>query len=296
MSGTHAKRLTAIRSIARLVRMGCALAALATAACGTCSSDAPARSSISFTWSLIDTNGRSVTCDGVAAAFVSLTSRSRTTGESVGALFPCAENTGTQLVALGLHDVSIALHATDGTTLATVPDRTVIVTAEAPAPVFAPIVVTFIVNASLDLSWGAALSVANCTPTDQGGAGITSFTLSMERSQGGCAAVTFLRKRGEIVTGTYPVNCSAPQAASCLETDERLLLSTIAPGSYVVRVRGNVSGLECWETDSLVEVRPGRPNEVTLRLSPRAIRGCPRPEPVLAPLTPLTPLRGDARE
>jgi hypothetical protein len=262
-----------------------ALAALASSGgCDRCGPEPQIRGSVSLAWSLTDPDKEPIACDRVAATTVSLVARNRASGDTVAAAFPCTASPGVQLLAPGVYDTAIALRAADGAILATVADQLgVAVVAEQTTPL-AP--VTFIVRASLVLSLVASPATTNCGSSAQGGAGITGTTLVVAFTRGGCAPVTFVRKRGDAVVETYVVNCSSPRIASCIERDETLTAPNVAPSGYEISVRGKLGALDCWAVDDTVSVGLGAPVARTLTLAPRRIAGCP-PVP-LAPALPHT--------
>jgi hypothetical protein len=72
-------------------------------------------------------------------------------------------------------------------------------------------------------------------------------------SRRGCAAVTFARAIGTTQRGTYTVDCSSPAVASCIEKSETLTTS-IAPGIYLMHVRGKRAANDCWQRDDTFSV------------------------------------------
>jgi hypothetical protein len=103
----------------------------------------------------------------------------------------------------------------------------------------------------LSIATGAT---TNCQAPAAGGAGITGNTITLERAGGGgCAAVTFTRRRGTELLGTYTVDCSAPAVGACIEKTETLT-TTLEPGVYLVRARGKLAALDCWARDDTLNV------------------------------------------
>jgi hypothetical protein len=114
----------------------------------------------------------------------------------------------------------------------------------------------------------ATPATMNCQSTSSGGAGITAMTLTLEAGagKGGCEAVTFVRARGTTQLGTYKVDCSSPQVATCIEKNETLTTS-LPPGNYLVHVRGKIGATDCWQRDDILAVPPpGTPLVRTLGL------------------------------
>jgi hypothetical protein len=239
--------------------------------CGGGGSNVP-RGAVSIAWSLGDLEGHPATCDEVGASTVELSLRDNVTSASTTASLPCANSPGTtQAVAAGTYDITIRLKAIDGTTLATAEGRTNVVIAAGAATVVAPAVFFATTKGGLVLSLAASGAASNCA----GGAGITGVFITLIRSGGSCAPVTFIRSRGTTQLGTYTVDCGTPQVGPCMEADEKLTVAQIEPDTYKVHVRGNVGALHCWDNDDVLEV-PLRPSPLvrTLTLTRQNSPGC----------------------
>jgi hypothetical protein len=199
--------------------------------------------------------------------------RNRASGNMVAATFPCANSsTTTQLVA-STYDISIELEAADGTPLATVPDQTDVIVASGQVKELKP--VTF----AADTQSGLVISLVtpattNCQPMASNGAGITGTTITLQRVGGGCEPVTFIRSLGSTQRGTYKVNCSSPTVTTCIENTETLTTS-LPSGSFMIRIRGKIGAVDCWQRDDTLEVPPpGKPLTRTLDLARQNIPGC----------------------
>jgi hypothetical protein len=68
--------------------------------------------------------------------------------------------------------------------------------------------------------------------------------------------VTFERRRGGTLVGSYVVSCSSPAVAACIETDETLTVPSMASGPYTIHVRGKIGAVECWNNDDALQVPP----------------------------------------
>lgn len=218
---------------------------------GCTSPPPPANGAISVTWS-ISSKSRAVSCEAVGARSVALRLRNRASGNVIATAFPCPNSPGTAQVAAGLYDVSFQLDAADGTRLATAQDETGVSIVAGRLTRLEPVAFEASSQATLVLSL-ATSATTNCRPASAGGAGITGNTIGLEFVGGGCAAVTFTRRRGAEERGTYMVNCGLPQIAPCIETDETLTAS-VDPGGYIVRARGKIGALDCWVRDDSIDV------------------------------------------
>jgi hypothetical protein len=74
--------------------------------------------------------------------------------------------------------------------------------------------------------------------------------------------------------GTYEVNCSSPQVASCIEQDETLTSPELQPGSYVVQVRGKVGAVDCWALDTQLDVPATGQLQRRITLRRQSAPGC----------------------
>jgi hypothetical protein len=228
---------------------------------------------VSIAWSLGDLEGHPATCDEVGASTVELSLRDVVTSASTTASLPCSHSPGTtQAVAAGTYDITIRLQATDGTTLATGVGRTNVAIAAGAPTVLAPAVFFATTKGGLVISLVASGAPSNCGARD---AGITGVFITLIRSGGSCAPVTFIRSRGTTRLGTYTVNCGTPLNGGCIEADETLTVPQLEPDTYKVHVQANVGALKCWNNDDVLEV-PLRPSPVvrTLTLEHQNSPGC----------------------
>jgi hypothetical protein len=241
--------------IARSIGIATAmLALLSTLVCVTgCPPPAPTGDgTVALAWSLADDRGAPLGCDQVGARTVAVRLRDRASGSVSATAFACPNSPGTAQVAPGTYDIVFELNAADGTRLATAADQTGIAVVAGQRRQLAPITFQLSSRGTLVLSL-ATSATTNCQPSSAGGAGITSNTLTLAVVDGGCAAVTFTRRRGTEDRGTYTVNCSSPQITPCIEKNETLTTS-LAPGRYRVSARGKVGAIDCWQRDDILEV------------------------------------------
>lgn len=242
-----------------------------TAATSTCPG------SVSLAWAITTSNGRPLTCAQASATHVALRLQSRTGGTPVFTAFPCANSPGTANVTQGLYDVAIELHNASGAKLATSSPQTSVAVTVGRTKVLTP--VTFAVgtgggNGRVALTLEAENVASNCQPSSSGGAGITGTTITIVRVGGGCAAVTLVRSRGGAEIGTYQVNCSSPQVAGCIERDETLSTTGLAPAGYVVRVGGKVGAVDCWTAESQLDVPASGQLQSRIVLRRQSTPGC----------------------
>ena len=216
--------------------------------------------SISLTWSMTTTNGRPLNCVQAGATSVALRLTSRTGGTPVFTAFPCANSPGIADVTPGLYDVAIDLHDASGARIATSPPQTSVAVAVGRTKVLTP--VTFAVgsgggggNSGVALTLEAQNIASNCQSSSSGGAGITGTTITILRSDGGCAPVTLVRSRGGVEIGDYKINCSSPEVAGCIERDETLTTTGLVPaGRFAVHVVGKIGAVNCWVGDAQLDV------------------------------------------
>lgn len=106
------------------------------------------------------------------------------------------------------------------------------------------------------------------------GAGVTSMTITLVHTGGGCAPVTFLRSGGPTMS-SYVVNCSSPMIATCIEDTETLTVPSMPSGPYTIHIRGKIGAVDCWQNDDALQVPPqGQSLIETLNLAKTAASGC----------------------
>ena len=266
-------RVTLFTGVAALIAL------TAGAGCGGCDDggfpadarpiDAPAaRGTVSLAWSLTDLGGRPIVCDDVGANFVSVELRSVTSLSGSVASFACGNSPSTSSpIEVGAYEARFELHG-QALTPVTAPSQPGVVITKDQNTQLAP--VTFAVDntGKLVLALVAPPATSNCKPASMLGAGITGTTITLVRNGGGCAPVTFVRTRGATTLGSYSVNCSSPQVASCIENDETLTVSSMSSGGYTIHVRGKIGAVDCWANDDALQVpAQGKARSETLNLA-----------------------------
>jgi hypothetical protein len=257
----------------------CSLAALVAlasgSACGNCTPDSVARGSVAASW-LITTGGNATTCARVGATSVSLLLHNRASATDTVTSFACSDTQGTTSpLAVGTYDATLALHAADGFTIATAAMQAAIAITTGQVTPLQP--ATFAADNRLG---GLVLSITpltagpTCLPRDQGGQGITGHVVELLHAAGGCAAVTFRRMRGDTEVGTYTVNCSAPQVATCIERDETLQAVDSSPGPYAISVSALAGTLQCGTGEDVVLAPTGGAATKPIQIAPVPNSGC----------------------
>lgn len=254
------------------------LIALAVAGCSGCDDggfpidaplpDAALRGTVSLAWSLTDLTGHPIACEDVGAGFVFLELRSKSSLSGSVASFACGNSPSmSSPLDVGTYDVGFELHGTSLTSVSA-PGQSAVVIRPDQDTRLAP--VTFVVdtNGRLVLGLTAPGRTSNCKPTSMMGAGITGTTITLLRSDGGCAPVTFIRSVGATTVGSYSVNCSSPPVATCIENDETLTVTSMLSGPYTIHVRGKILAADCWvNDDSFVVPAQGKARIDTLNLA-----------------------------
>ena len=253
--------------------LGAWVALASNTACGSCSSDTPARGSISVTWSITGLDRQPTTCEQVGAATVFVELRNRA-GDTRTASFPCDQSPGTTEVVAGAYAAAFELRTPNGTTLAAAPTQPTVTVAAGQVTTLTPIAFAMDAKGILAISVAAPPFSSNCKPARDNGAGMTSNTITLETMGGSCAPVTFTRSRGTTVLGTYTVSCSSPVQAPCIETDETFTMPSMIPGAYIIHVRGLSAGITCWRFDGVLEMLPAGNVTRTLNLTQLTAPGC----------------------
>lgn len=256
----------------------CSIAALlvlaSSAGCGSCGPNMAARGTASATWS-ITILGQPATCARVGAASVTVLLHPQASGADTISAFACTDSQGTTSpVMVGTYDATLILRAADGTILAAAPSQAGVAIDVSPMTALAPVAFAVLDHGKLSLSFAALSTRTNCMPRDQRGAGITGDVIDFERAGGGCAPVTFVRSRGTTMLGTYKVNCSSPQVASCIERDETLTIDDLDSGPYLIRVGGLVGPAQCWSGADVLGIPGGASLTKTIQLVPSLGASC----------------------
>ena len=250
------------------------LMALASSGCGTCSTEVPARGSISVAWSITGRDHQPATCEQVGASTVVVRLRNRA-GDVNLVSFACGKSPSTTEVVAGPYEIAFELHGIDGAVLTAAPGQSAVGVSAGQVTTLTPITFALDAKGILAISIAAPPTASNCKSPAAGGAGVTANTITLETSLGSCAAVTFNRTRGGTPAGTYTVDCGSPQSAACIENDETLTVPSIDPGPYVIRIRGAIGGARnCWSLDGALEVPPGATVTRTLNLTHLGAPGC----------------------
>jgi hypothetical protein len=247
------------------VFIGASLLVLAGSGCGGCDSggfvgdapaiDAPTPGTVTLAWTLTDVNGQPISCEQVGGNFVLLELRNRTTARGTVASFSCARGRETSPdLEPGVYDISFELRGVNLTSV-TAPEQKSITVEPGRDTQLAPVIFAVDARGGLVLTLASPPRTSNCRAPPMG-AGITGITITLEHVSGGCAPVVFTRARGSTMLGTYTVNCSSPQVASCIENDETLTVASMASGPYVIHVRGKIGASDCWRNDNALTVPP----------------------------------------
>lgn len=209
----------------------------------------PPTGTFSLAWSVTDEGGAAVTCDQIGALTVTTVLRNPAVQGGSTEVFSCNTGMGTSPgISPGNYQIDFELNGSSAApVIKTAPRQDIVVKSNENTPL-QPI--SFAVNAKGGLALSlAALGVTagNCETTANMGAGITQFTLTLEKTSDlSCAAVTFDVSAGASGTaGTYVVNCGTPATIGCLNADQVLSVANVASGSYRVHIRGT-SGTDCY--------------------------------------------------
>jgi hypothetical protein len=240
------------------------IAITASVGCGDCnptefhldapSADASTFGQVSLAWTVTDLDGRTISCDQIAARTVSLLLRNRAGAGGAPESLSCGNSPSTtRAFESGTYNVTIQLNGDDGT-LATATDQSGVVITGGQITPLAPVVFRIDPTGSLALSIKAPPAASNCQSAPAG-AGITSMAITLLSAGGSCAAVTFLRSRGSTPLGSYTVNCGSPLFGSCIENDETLTPEVpLTSGPYKIQVRGRIGPTECFANNDDLRV------------------------------------------
>lgn len=231
----------------------------------------PPHGAVSIAWS-ITVAGQLITCARVGAAQVSLVLRSRS-GTNTTFSFDCAATRGAATgITAGPYDATFRLLASDGALVATMPSAAPVTIDADAVTTIPPITFTTGVRGKLALSIATLATDSNCTERSRGGAGTTGNIITLIRSDGGCAPVTFIRSRGNTKLGEYTVNCSSPQIGPCIEQDETLT-TDLDTGPFTLQVLPLVGPARCSIEIDVVSIPAGATLHKRVQLVPNG-PGC----------------------
>jgi hypothetical protein len=249
-----------------------ALAFVSAAACNRCDRRPDGNSSVSVAWSITDLAGVS-TCARAGATSVSLALHSRRSAEAFRFTFPCTESQATSSIAAGPYDATLSLHAADGATLAVGPTQADLNIGVGGTIALDPVVFG-VEGGKLVVSVTTLATSSNCASREQGGAGTTANTITLQFAGGGCAAARFTRMRGNTKLGEYQVNCSSPQIAACIERDETLVAEGLRSGPYVITVASLAGAARCASEFDVLTIPAGSTVVKDIQLPPNGAPNC----------------------
>lgn len=250
-----------------------ALLALASAACSDCGPGSATSGTAAAAWS-IALGGRPATCAQVGAASVSVLLHSRD-GADVTTSFDCTDGRGVSLpIVANAYDATLTLRAADGAVMVSSSTQGAITIGAGQVTALTPVVFTAAGRGKLTLAIVPLSDSLACRPRNQGGLGLTSHEISIVRAEGACTPVTLVRTRGRVVVGTFLVNCSTPQTASCIERDELLTIESMPSGPYLLGVHGWSGVFQCGAANDVFVVPSNGALTKRVQLAPQDPTHC----------------------
>ncbi len=235
----------------------------------------PAPGTFTLAWTVSNTGGTAITCEQIGAQAVTALLRNRALQGGSTEVFTCATLSGmSQILAPGVYDIDFDLNGVGGDpvtgVIATSPQQAGIEIKSGQNTVLAPLAFSVNATGALKLNLLSTASAGNCVATAQGGAGITSNSITVTRvSDGMCAPLTFNISAGTMggAAGTYVVNCASPNDAPCIERDQELTVTGVVSGTYAINVKAKRGGTQCFTSIDQLPVPPlGRELVRTLNL------------------------------
>jgi hypothetical protein len=219
--------------------------------------DAAETGRFSLAWSVVDQDNAPLACDRIAAQSMTVLTHNKEFEGGSTEIFTCKDGEGTsEAVLAGTYDLDFELAGTFGTLARGAEQKNVVVPPDGTVQLDP---VTFQVKAlggmALELSSGA--SGGNCAATGANGAGITSFTITMNHTgDQTCAPLTLNISAGANQgASTYTINCTTPVVAGCIENDQIITASGVDSDGYTLHIKGT-SGADCYLNDDMVQVPP----------------------------------------
>lgn len=208
-------------------------------------------------------------CARVGATTIAIQLKNRTRATTTALAFPC-ENSPQSSPSIdpGSYDLSIELH--NGVVAIAVINQWDI-NVEANRQTTAPLAAFIITGkGNLIFSIRATGVSSNCKPGSMNGAGITAMTITLVYVNGGCAPFLFTRASNVLsmaAMDTYQVNCSSPQIASCIESNETLTAISVPAKEYTITINGKIGPSDCWRIVEPLRVLPGQTTNKILDLT-----------------------------
>jgi hypothetical protein len=201
---------------------------------------------VSVAWSITDLAGVS-TCARAGATSVSLALHSRRSAEAFRFTFPCTESQATSSIAAGPYDATLSLHAADGATLAVGPTQADLNIGVGGTIALDPVVFG-VEGGKLVVSVTTLATSSNCASREQGGAGTTANTITLQFAGGGCAA--------------------------CIERDETLVAEGLRSGPYVITVASLAGAARCASEFDVLTIPAGSTVVKDIQLPPNGAPNC----------------------
>lgn len=222
------------------------------------SADSPGPTgTFSVRWTVNDQNNQPISCDRVAAQVMNVLTHNLAFEGGNTQPFTCSTGMGmSQGLAPGNYEMNFELTGTFGEVARGAKQAPVRIEANTSIELDP---VTFQVEAlgSVALKLASGKPAGNCGAKPNG-AGIEQVSITLQHAgDGSCEPVTFTISDGATQPGgTYTVNCTTPVVRGCIEADQTLTATSVPSDSYMIRVRGLVTGKICWLNQDSIQVPP----------------------------------------
>jgi hypothetical protein len=219
----------------------------------------PPTGTFSVAWSVVDQNSQPLSCDRIAGQTMTVLTHNLAVAGGATQPFSCSTGMGTsEALVTGTYEMNFELAGTFGL-LARGPEQVPVEIRANEKTELAP--VTFQVEAlgGLDLKLATGKAGGNCGPVANGGAGITTVSITLtHNSDGTCQPLQLSISNNGMGTGggTYMVNCTNPVERACIEADQSITAVGAPSDSYTIRVRGKVGATVCWSNSDTIQVPP----------------------------------------
>jgi hypothetical protein len=212
----------------------------------------------SVSWTVNDQNHKPISCDRIAAQTMTVLVHNLEVEGGLPEAFTCGTGMGmSQGFQPGTYEMDFELSGTFGTLARGIKQAPVQIEPNANVELDP---VTFEVEAigGVVLKVSAGKVGGNCGAQNANGAGIEQVSITLtHNSDGTCAPITFTISDGATqLGGTYTVNCTTPVVRGCIESDQTISAQGIASDSYTIKIRGLITGKQCWLNMDTIQVPP----------------------------------------
>ncbi|HEY5926252.1 MAG TPA: hypothetical protein VIV11_31420 [Kofleriaceae bacterium] len=212
----------------------------------------------SVSWTVNDQNNLPLSCDRIAAQAMTVLTHNFAFEGGATQVFTCATGMGmSQGLEPGRYEMDFELSGTFGSLARAAKQAPVDIKPSANVELM-PVAFQVEALGGLALKLATGKAGGNCGAANQGGAGIDEVSITLSHnSDGSCEPITLVISDGATQTGgSYTINCTTPVVRGCIEADQTLTATGVESDSYTIRIRGLITGKQCWLNMDTIQVPP----------------------------------------